>query len=299
MTTVLRGLCATSLLVLATACSTPVVDKLDNTQPSGSAFNNQLTQEYKLLAAFEADEMQDYIDAGHFAEKGIKASKNRQTGPDDVWSRDIPKGHVAELTTARETLMTAFDNDARNRYPVPAATAQAKFDCWLEQQEENDQPLHIAACRNAFQTAMGMIESREQARMSSKTQVADRSRAADRTPSTGSGPAEPLAVVYFDFDESVIEGGELNKIERIAADLRSRKDGYAIIATGHTDRVGGYDYNKKLSVERAVAVKDALIDRGVEPSVIVINGKGETDPAAPTGDGVRDRDNRRVKVSVR
>jgi OOP family OmpA-OmpF porin len=287
------------LLALATACSTPVVDKLDKTQPSGSAFNNQLTQEYKLLAKFEADDMQDFIDAGHFAEKGVKASQNGQTEPDGVWSRDIPKAHVVELTTARTTLMEAFDNDARNRYPVPAATAQAKFDCWLEQQEENYQPQHIAACRNAFQTAMGVIESREQARMSSKPQEADRSRAADRIASANTEPASPLAVVYFDFDEAVIEGGELNKIERIAADLRSRKDGYAIIATGHADRVGGYDYNKKLSVERAVAVKDALIDRGVEPSVIVINGKGEMDPAEPTGDGVRERDNRRVHVSIR
>lgn len=299
MTTGLKGLCATSLLALATACSTPVVDKLDNTQPSGNAFNNQLTQEYKLLANFEADEMQDFIDAGHFAEKGMKASQSRQTEPDDVWSRAVPKSHVTELTTARKTLMKAFDNDARQRYPVPAATAQAKFDCWLEQQEENDQPQHIAACRNAFQTAMGTIESREQARMSSSTQMADRSRAADRPAPTASGPAESLGVIYFAFDEAIIEGGELNKVVRIAADVRARERGYAIISTGHADRAGSYDYNEDLSVKRAVAVKDALIERGVEPSVIVINGKGEMDPADPTGDGVPEPENRRVKVSIR
>lgn len=299
MKTILKGLCATSLLALATACSTPVVDKLDSAQPSGSAFNNQLTQEYKLLANFEADDMQDFIDAGHFAEKGVKASQDRPTEPDEVWSRDIPKEHVEELASARKTLMEVLGNDARERYPQPAATAQAKFDCWLEQQEENYQPQHIAACRNAFLTAMRTIETREQARLSSERQMADRSRAADRPAPVSSRPAEPLALIYFDFDEAVIEGGEMNKIERIAADLRNRENGYAIIATGYADRAGSSDYNEDLSVRRAIAVEKALIERGVAPSAIAIDGKGENDPAVPTGDGVRERDNRRVKVSIR
>lgn len=299
MKTVLRGLCATSLLALATACSTPMVDKLDATQPSGSAFNQRLTQEYKTLAQFEADDMQDFIDAGHFAEKGIKASRNQPTQPDKVWSREIPKPHVVELTTARTELMEVFGNDVQGRYPVEAAMAQAKFDCWLEQQEENYQPLHIAACRDGFKSAMLSIDSKEQARLSSENQTADRSRAADRPMAAAADEGEPVAVVYFDFDEATIKGGEMNKIERIAADLKTRKDGYAIVATGHADRSGDYEYNKTLSVKRADAVKDALIERGVQPSVIVINGKGEMDPQHPTGDGVREPDNRRVKVNIR
>lgn len=291
MNTILKGLCATSMLALVTACSTPMVDKLENTKPAGSAFNQQLTQEYKVLARFEADDMQDFHDAGHFAEKGIAASQNQPTKPDDVWARNVPKKNVTELTTARSQLVEVLDQDAGSRYPQEAATAQAKFDCWLEQQEENYQPAHIAACRNAFNTAMQTIRSKEQARMTSDKQTADVSRSADRT--------DPEMVVFFDFDSATITSGEASKINRIAEKVSTRESGFTVVATGHADRAGSYEYNKALSVRRAEAVKDALIDRGVTPSVIVIDGKGEMEPLDATGDGVRDADNRRVKVSIR
>ena len=299
MQTLLKSLCATSMLALVAGCSTPVVDTLENTEPTGSAFNRQLSAEYQLLAEFEADDMQDFLDAGHFAEKGIKAARNQPTTPDEVWSRDLPKQHVAELTQARARLTEAFEHDVRDRYPLEAAIAQAKFDCWLEQQEENYQPEHIAACRGAFQSALRSIHSQEQARLAGENQMADTSRSTDRAAPEATPASGLETLIFFEFDEATIPASEKDKLDSVAASVGKTRGDYTLIATGHADRAGSYEYNKALSVRRAEAVREALIGRGVKPSVIIVDGKGETAPLEPTADGVREADNRRVRLSVR
>ena len=298
MKILIKSLCATSLLALAAGCATPVVDKLEGTRPEGSAFNQQLTEEYKLLAKFEADDMQDFIDAGHFAEKGIKAANNEPTSPDPVWSRNLSKEHVAELAQARGRLLETYEHGARDRYPVEAAVAQAKYDCWLEQQEENYQPEHIEACRGAFTAALRSIYSKEHARLSAENQMADASRSAERV--AAKPKAAPIAetLIFFDFDKAELRDSEREKIEKVVADAGAIRKPYSIMAIGYTDRAGSYAYNKSLSVRRAESVRKALIDSGVAPSAIIVDGKGELNPLEPTADGVREPDNRRVRVSV-
>jgi OOP family OmpA-OmpF porin len=258
-------------------------------QPSGSEFNKHLANEYAALAKFESEDMADFLDADRYAAKGMAAAKNEPTQPDEVWIRDIPEEHLAQLYDARGRLMQAYDHDVKTRYPMEAATAQASFDCWLEQQEENYQPTHIAACRRSFAQSMRTIYAKEQARLSDER---DSSRAAD----TASG-GETL--VFFDFDQATIKSGELAKLDNIAAAAEKNGGSYSIAAVGHADRAGPEDYNEDLSTRRAKAIKDALVKRGLSSGAISIEGKGETQPLTKTADGVADAENRRVQVSIR
>ena len=50
---------------------------------------------------------------------------------------------------------------------------------------------------------------------------------------------------------------------------------------GHTDDIGSEQDNLLLSLGRAEAVKQALVDRGVNDERIETEGKGETEPIAP------------------
>ena len=277
---------AAAMLALTAGCSTPAVQELSRMQPSGSEFNKQLAKEYATLAKFESEEMADFPDADHYATKGLAAARDEPTQPDQVWMRDIPKEDVAQLNDARGRLMQAYDHDVKSRYPMEAAAAQASFDCWLEQQEENYQPTHIAACRQTFAQAMRTIYAKEQARLS------DSSRAADTA-----GGRETL--IFFDFDRATIKSGELAKLDNIAAAAEKNGGSYTISAVGHADRAGPEEYNQDLSKRRAKAIKDALVERGLTSGAITIEGKGETQPLEKTADGVADAENRRVQVSVR
>ena len=72
-----------------------------------------------------------------------------------------------------------------------------------------------------------------------------------------------------------------------------------IVVIGHTDSVGTDAYNDKLSLQRADAVRDALIARGIPAGDIVAEGRGKRDPLVATGEGVSEARNRRVEIIVR
>jgi OOP family OmpA-OmpF porin len=53
----------------------------------------------------------------------------------------------------------------------------------------------------------------------------------------------------------------------------------AVVIEGHADRIGGQQYNQKLSERRADSVKAYLVDKGVDRTKIETIGMGKTVPA--------------------
>jgi len=72
-----------------------------------------------------------------------------------------------------------------------------------------------------------------------------------------------------------------------------------VSVVGHTDRVGDEEYNLDLSTRRAGAVRDLLVSRGIDPSILHVASHGEENPLVPTEDEVSEPLNRRVEVTVR
>jgi outer membrane protein OmpA-like peptidoglycan-associated protein len=72
-----------------------------------------------------------------------------------------------------------------------------------------------------------------------------------------------------------------------------------VIVTGHTDRVGSVEANDRLSLARAQAVRELLVDAGVARSIISVVGRGERAPLVPTADEVAEARNRRVEIKIR
>jgi outer membrane protein OmpA-like peptidoglycan-associated protein len=106
-------------------------------------------------------------------------------------------------------------------------------------------------------------------------------------------------ILYFNFDKSELssEGGLV--IDQVIADARKFPKAGAwptIAVTGHTDLAGAANYNFKLSLRRADAIRAALIKAGIPAANISTAGRGEGEPALPTADGVAEAKNRRVVV---
>ena len=111
-------------------------------------------------------------------------------------------------------------------------------------------------------------------------------------------PPAPQAtsfMVFFDWDRSNLSQQALATIQQ-AANAFKAKGSARITATGHTDTSGPENYNMALSLRRANAVKDALVRDGVPATAIAVIGKGKTQLLVPTGDGVREPQNRRVEI---
>lgn len=101
--------------------------------------------------------------------------------------------------------------------------------------------------------------------------------------------------VHFAFDSAAIEPASDNILDKVAHEIKTHKPSEVTVA-GHTDRSGPADYNIVLSQDRAQAVSNALMSRGVANRVIDKEAYGESDPEVPTADGVRNRENRRVEI---
>lgn len=69
--------------------------------------------------------------------------------------------------------------------------------------------------------------------------------------------------------------------------------------TGHTDTTGDRAANDKLSLDRAIQVRAALVQQGLPVANARVTGRGERELRVPTGQGVSEPANRRVEVILR
>ncbi len=119
------------------------------------------------------------------------------------------------------------------------------------------------------------------------------------TPPPVEAPAPPPVahsyMVFFDFNKSDLTPEAVKIVDQAAANAGSAHV-TQITCTGHTDTVGSDAYNMRLSRRRAESVAAELEAKGIPSSEIEIVAKGKHDLLVPTGDGVREPQNRRVQI---
>ena len=103
--------------------------------------------------------------------------------------------------------------------------------------------------------------------------------------------------VTFDTDSSIINPGLYSEIDRIA-NILVKYTQTVIQVEGHTDSTGTESYNMELSARRAEAVKNLLVQRGVDPSRILTLAFGESAPIASNDTDYGRAQNRRVEIKV-
>ncbi len=260
------------------------IEKLQAATPQGSDFAQALTAEYADFAAFEAYEMVDKKDADYFARKGLLTATGAELDPEVTENWMIPADHTAELQQARAQLMTALEA-GRGSFPTRAAAAQARYDCWMEQQEEDFQPDDIAACKQEFYVALEDLEVTLNPPVS--------------VPPPAPADLEPVEFkVLFPFDSAELTPEAVAILLDALASYRENQPMY-IAVDGHTDTAGTEEYNQPLSEERANAVARSLIGLGIPAEMVSVAGYGEDRPQAVTGDGVRAQPNRRSVIVFR
>jgi outer membrane protein OmpA-like peptidoglycan-associated protein len=103
--------------------------------------------------------------------------------------------------------------------------------------------------------------------------------------------------VTFDTDSAIIKPGLYSEIDRIA-NILNKYPMTVIQVEGHTDSTGSESYNMELSARRAEAVKNVLVQKGVDPSRILTLAFGESEPIASNDTEYGRARNRRVEIKV-
>jgi OmpA-OmpF porin, OOP family len=121
-------------------------------------------------------------------------------------------------------------------------------------------------------------------------------------PAPAPAPAAPEKVsfaadAYFDTDKADLKKEGQAKLADMADKVKGM-DLEVVIAVGHTDSQGSAEYNQKLSIKRADAVKGFLSSKGIDAARIYTEGKGMSQPVADNKSADGRSKNRRVEVEV-
>ena len=273
---------------LLSGCAIYDSQNLESIQATaGNEFTRALTVEYKAFSQSEVAES-DWYDAEHFADKAKATASGVVAAPEELSDWSLPADKTQEIADARANLVTLLDASARSKMPDVAARAQARLDCWIEQQEENHQSDDIQACRQGFRTAYNQLRA---------GMDADTAQAEEAPAVTPDAEAQDTWTVTFAFDSAEVDR-QARGIIRKAAQAARDDQGVDLVVTGYTDSSGASDYNQTLSLRRAEAVRDVLIEMGVDGERIGVAARGETRPAIDRGDEARERANRRVVIDL-
>ena len=112
-------------------------------------------------------------------------------------------------------------------------------------------------------------------------------------------PPEPISyTLYFEEGSTVVLDISKDTLEKLFEEVAKRQ-AVEVQITGHTDTVGTTSDNDLLSTQRAEAIKEMLISKGLKSNFIRAVGRGERELLVPTPDNVHEPINRRVEVIVR
>lgn len=270
-----RIIAAMILVCALSACDTTrSLQSLRHVAPQGSAFQQALAQEYRNYAESEL-KAYDWWSSKYFADKGMVAAYGKGVEAERPSDWNITGSEKEELASAREQLIAKLTSDYVSRQPEAAAKTQMAYDCWIEQQDENDEE-GVAGCKQQFKQLMGEA-AREAVAMG--------------------GPLSTSYLLNFAWDSKEIEGIAYDELRDMAGTLKQHEN-FQVVINGHADSSGGDDYNMELSQERADVVREFLMGQGISEDHIVYYAFGESDPKVPTEDGVRNRANRRVEIFI-
>ena len=104
--------------------------------------------------------------------------------------------------------------------------------------------------------------------------------------------------VLFEFGKATLDPALSDPYLDRVAQLLKEKTSKAVSLEGHTDSVGSENLNLVLSVNRAIAVRQALLKRQVPEDRITAVGFGLAKPIAPNDSDLGRRLNRRVEIII-
>lgn len=285
----IKSVLAVGAMLLLTACGTQL-ERAEMVSASGNAFDNALNAKYMALSRAEYAEG-DYADSDFFAERAMAAAAGKSPAPQEVAERKMPDNETGlVLAAARNDLVTLFDAGAKERVPELAAAAQAAYECWLQEQEENYQPKDIQACRDEFDALIPAIQNA----LAPKKPMEKPMEKPMAKPKPAKGA---LFKLYFANDSTTIDDAGRDIIAKAVEHAKNFKP-VRVVVSGYTDTTGSEKYNQALSEKRARVVAAALALRGIPDSQMKSRGYGERYLDVRTADGVAEAKNRRVEISV-
>lgn len=103
----------------------------------------------------------------------------------------------------------------------------------------------------------------------------------------------------FDTGSAQIKADSVPSLERFVGMVKNNGKLREVQIVGHTDSTGSETINRKLSLDRAIAVRDFMIANGVSSAIISARGVASSQPVASNNTAQGRSENRRVTLTVK
>ncbi|MDP1690823.1 MAG: OmpA family protein [Burkholderiaceae bacterium] len=202
---------------------------------------------------------------------------------------------VADASLKRDSIL--IDARTREAEAQRSLAEKARLDADAQRKQADAQ-------RSQAEAARKLAEERLAAAQASRAQAASaRARAKTleeqltelKAKQTERGMVLTLGDVLFDTGRAQLNPGSARTLDQLASFLKDNPD-RTIDIEGHTDAAGTDASNQVLSERRAIAVKNALIDRGIAANRLAARGFGEARPVASNDHAAGRQQNRRVEI---
>lgn len=238
----------------------------------------------------------------------------KQKAEEDAAGRAAAEKKAAEEREAKARADAAAE--ARRRQDAEAARAQAeaakaeadrmKQEAEKAAQEAAREKQEAEAARAALaieaEKARAAAQQAEQARERAENEKQElRARLLQQlntilaTRDTARGLIANMSDVLFTTGSSGLASDARERLAKVSGIILAYP-GLRLQVEGHTDNVGGDNYNQQLSERRAQSVRDYLVEQGIASEVITSRGFGKTMPIASNDTADGRRQNRRVEL---
>lgn len=282
---------AVAALALTAACSS-LPERIETLDQARSAVEeleqDPLTREVAPTRFENAQAALDRAEAAYDDNEDLEiiehdayvALRNAQIAQQEIEAQRAREELEQGEAERNRVLLQAREREAERAGQLAAERGEA-----LEAQQQ-------ALAAQAQQTQQAEARARE---LEQQTQQLEQELANLEAEETERGWVLTLDNVLFEFDAAELAPGAAMTIDRLAGFLMENPD-RNIVIEGHTDSTGPATYNRELAQERADAVRDALMDRGVAPNRIEVRALGEEFPVASNSSEAGRQLNRRVEV---
>jgi len=196
----------------------------------------------------------------------------------------------AEAEVAKAEAQKAAEEAARQREEAEKAKAEA-----LAQQQ-----VLAAETEKAHQAAAESDKLREQAekeKQEIRARLLQQLNSVLSTRDTARGLIANMSDVLFKSGSFELLPGARERLAKVSGIVLAYQ-GLRLAVEGHTDSIGSDEYNRRLSEQRADAVRDYLVQQGIEAEAISASGFGKSEPVASNDTPEGRQQNRRVELVV-
>ena len=160
---------------------------------------------------------------------------------------------------------------------------------------------NLEAAENSSAEASATLKQAQQLNDETLTALEELRNAIDQMPEESEDlKAEMVRIVnniQFEFDKSTIIDPAMDELNSLA-NIMQQYQGLGIDIAAHADERGSESYNEKLSMRRAQAVKDYLVNRGLSASRITTSALGESSPLMSGNSATAYAQNRAVQLTL-